>query len=224
MAAPISRKGTCIIKLPDAITKDKDNPVTRKEIIENVLKKIDWKTLKCVQLMPNFFTRISFKSEEAKDIFIQRGFTIRGVQIAIQDADPRVNFVYIHHLPTEVSDQALSEYPRSFGKVASIQRQHDRETIDLPCFSFSILLLSLFSFSNPERNFSKTFILLARDVFIYSNKMKMKNVVCRIYLKNNWCNLISALPQNQTNLWAPIDYVHHRKKGKLPGLSSETFY
>ena len=116
----ISRKGTCIFRIPEALAKDGETPVSRKEIIDAIFKRIDWNSLLCVQLMPNHFVRVSFKSEEAKDIFIQRGFSLRSIQITLQDADPRVNFVYVHHLPTEVPDASLVDYLRSFGKVASV--------------------------------------------------------------------------------------------------------
>ena len=123
----ISRKGTCIFHIHEVLSKNVDTPVTRKEIIDCIFKVIDWKSLQCVQLMPNHFVRVSFKTEDAKDIFIQRGFSLRNIRITLQDADPRVNFIYIHHLPTEVPDSSLSEYLRSFGKIASVQRQRDRD-------------------------------------------------------------------------------------------------
>ena len=118
----VKRPNTLIFKLPFI-----DNQWSRKDIIREIFKSIPEKCLHAIQIIPANWCRLTFIKVEDKHSFLIRGFSFNGNHIDFQEAEPSVTFVTLSHLPVEVPAEHISRTLSQFGKVLSVNHQHDKD-------------------------------------------------------------------------------------------------
>lgn len=77
--------------------------------------------ISCVQFMPGYYVRVSFKSVQSRYNVFRDGIVIDHVKISFAEADPTVCSVYLHHCPFEVSNDVISGVFDDFGDVMSVE-------------------------------------------------------------------------------------------------------
>ena len=101
--------------------------VNVREVMLAILKHIPVASIKCLQQIPGPRYRISFRSLEAKQTFLDKEFLFRGERIIAQELDTPALIVKILYVPDEISNQTVSEFLAKYGKVLSVDREMFRD-------------------------------------------------------------------------------------------------
>ena len=77
--------------------------------------------LLCVQFVPNFYVRVTFRLLESRRSVFREGLRIDDVEIPLIEADSSFRRVYVHHCPYEVSDDAIAAVLADYGTVLGVE-------------------------------------------------------------------------------------------------------
>ena len=101
--------------------------VNVREVMLAILKHIPVTSIKCLQPIPGPRYRVSFRTLEAKQTFLDKEFLFRGERIIAQELDTPALIVKILYVPDEISNQTVSEFLSKYGKVLSVDREMFRD-------------------------------------------------------------------------------------------------
>ena len=81
--------------------------ITVREVMDAVLKCVRHDTIKCVQQVPGPRYRLTFRSLEYKQLFLDQPFHLRGERVIAQELDMPTSLVKVLYVPNEISNQTI---------------------------------------------------------------------------------------------------------------------
>ena len=76
--------------------------------------------MSCIQFVPKWFVRVTFKTFDARQAVLQSGIAIESSRLTAFKADPVTVEVSLEHLPFEVADEDLCQALSPFGTVHNV--------------------------------------------------------------------------------------------------------
>jgi hypothetical protein len=101
--------------------------ITVREVMEAILKHTALETIKCLQQVPGPRYRLTFRTYEAKQLFLNHPILLRGERIIAQEIDAPTLQVKVLFVPNEITNQAVAESLTKYGKVVNVDREMYRD-------------------------------------------------------------------------------------------------
>ncbi|CAB4013188.1 zinc finger CCHC domain-containing 3-like, partial [Paramuricea clavata] len=96
-------------------------------VIDAVLKCVRQDTIKCVQQVPGPRYRLTFRSLEYKQLFLDQPFYLRGERVIAQELDMATLQAKILYAPSEISNQTIAATLAKYGKIVKVDREMYRD-------------------------------------------------------------------------------------------------
>ncbi|CAB4042106.1 zinc finger CCHC domain-containing 3-like, partial [Paramuricea clavata] len=101
--------------------------ITVREVMDAVLKCVRQDTIKCVQQVPGPRYRLTFRSLEYKQLFLDQPFYLRGERVIAQELDMATLQVKVLYAPSEISNQTIAATLAKYGKIVKVDREMYRD-------------------------------------------------------------------------------------------------
>jgi hypothetical protein len=88
--------------------------------MDAVLKCVRQDTIKCVQQVPGPRYRLTFRSLECKQLFLDQPFHLRGERVIPQELDIPTLLVKVLYAPSEISNQTIATTLAKYGKIVKV--------------------------------------------------------------------------------------------------------
>ncbi|CAB4029462.1 zinc finger CCHC domain-containing 3-like [Paramuricea clavata] len=96
-------------------------------VMDAVLKCVRQDTIKCMQQVPGPRYRLTFRSLEYKQLFLDQPFYLRGERVIAQELDMATLQVKVLYAPSEISNQAIAATLAKYGKIVKVDREMYRD-------------------------------------------------------------------------------------------------
>jgi hypothetical protein len=97
--------------------------ISVREIMGSLLKCVKQDTIKCLQQVPGPRYRVTFRSTEFKQLFLNQEFSERGERVIAQEVDTPSLMVKVLFVPTEIPNQLVAEALENYGPVTKVDRE-----------------------------------------------------------------------------------------------------
>ena len=101
--------------------------ITVREVMDAVLKCVRQDTIKCVQQVPGPRYRLTFRSLEYKQLFLDQPFHLRGERVIAQELDMPTLLIKVLYAPSEISNQTIAATLAKYGKIVKVDREMYRD-------------------------------------------------------------------------------------------------
>jgi hypothetical protein len=101
--------------------------ITVREVVDAVLKCVRQDTIKCVQQVPGPRYRLTFRSLEYKQLFLDQPFHLRGERDIAQELDMPTLLAKVLYAPSEISNQTIAATLAKYGKIVKVDREMYRD-------------------------------------------------------------------------------------------------
>ena len=83
------------------------NPKRDAEFVDKLLTCLDAEEIHTIHFVPRCYVRITFLSFDARNKAFLSGIFVDSTQLIVVEADPAFKYVFLEHLPAEVTDDAI---------------------------------------------------------------------------------------------------------------------
>ena len=97
--------------------------ISVREVMGSLLKYVRQDTIKCLQQVPGPRYRVTFRSTEFKQLFLNQEFSVRGERVIAQEVDTPSLMVKVLFVPTEIPNQLVAEALEKYGTVTKVDRE-----------------------------------------------------------------------------------------------------
>ena len=97
--------------------------ISVREVMGSFLKCVRQETIKCLQQVPGPRYRVTFRSMEFKQLFLNQEFSVRGEHVIAQEVDTPSLMVKVLFVPTEIPNQLVAEALEKYGTVTKVDRE-----------------------------------------------------------------------------------------------------
>ena len=94
--------------------------ITVREVMDAVLKCVRQDTIKCAQQVPGPCYRLTFRSLEYKQLFLDQPLHLRGERVIAQELDMPTLKVKVVYAPNEISNQRIAATLAKYGKIVKV--------------------------------------------------------------------------------------------------------
>ena len=105
----------------------RDGP--REEFFRKLVAALDGHVISCIQFVPGYFVRVTFRFLESLQSVFRSGIVVDGVCLPMSEADSTYRNVYVHHYPCEVPDSAVVDALANFGTIHSVERLRYKDSL-----------------------------------------------------------------------------------------------
>ena len=119
MSARVARPLTLIVAVPEEI----HSQYTTQNVLDLLLAALNRDDVSCIQFVPKWFVRVTFKTFEARQAVLRSGIAIESSFLTVFEADPVNIEVSVEHLPFEVPDDDLRTALSPFGVIHNVRLQ-----------------------------------------------------------------------------------------------------
>ena len=109
---------SAVVLFPEEIYKSVGSSV----VLPQLLQAVPVEKLCAVQFLRNGAVRLTFKQTADCDDLVLRGVMYGDTPLRVVSADKKSRLVYLRDCPSEVSDDAVSQFFSTYGEVLSVQR------------------------------------------------------------------------------------------------------
>ena len=111
----VDRPCTLVFKVPEELRTG-----SKVEFVHKLVAAVADHEISAIQFVPGFHVRITFCRLSSRDSVFRNGLRIDGVDVDLIEAESTLCYVYVHHLPVEVSDDDLRAALNSYGRTVSV--------------------------------------------------------------------------------------------------------
>ena len=97
--------------------------ISVREVMGSLLKYVRQDTIKYLQQVPGPRYRVTFRSMEFKQLFLNQEFSVRGERVIAQEVDTPSLMVKVLFVPTEIPNQLVAEALENYGTVTKVDRE-----------------------------------------------------------------------------------------------------
>jgi hypothetical protein len=101
--------------------------ITVREVMDAILKCVRQDTIKCVQQVPGPRYRLTFRSMEYEQLFLDQPFHLRGERVIAQELDMPTLMVKVLYAPNEISNQTIAATLEKYGEIVKVEREMYRD-------------------------------------------------------------------------------------------------
>ena len=114
-AEKVARPCTLIFQVPEELRTG-----SKVDFVHKLVAAVADHEISAIQFVPNFHVRVTFRLLSSRESVFRGGLRIDGVDIDLIEAESTLSYVYVHHLPVEVSEGDLRSPLNSFGRTVSV--------------------------------------------------------------------------------------------------------
>ncbi|CAB4018345.1 Hypothetical predicted protein [Paramuricea clavata] len=98
-----------------------------RDVIQSIVNVVGVDVVKAVQLMHYGRYRVTFRTNEAKLVFLSQPFNIKDVEIEVQTIENPIVEVKVLYVPSEVPNKVVAEFLGHHGEVETITHEMTTE-------------------------------------------------------------------------------------------------